>query len=56
MCRSASTPVTSEAGRHLLETKGLGAKRLPVMIRHDDYTMVEPTQAQIIEAVGGSYP
>ncbi len=24
------------------------------MIRHDDYTMVEPTQAQIIEAVGAS--
>ena len=24
------------------------------MIRHDDYTMVEPTPAQIIEAIGGS--
>jgi hypothetical protein len=24
------------------------------MIRHDDYTMVEPTSAQIVEAVGGS--
>ena len=24
------------------------------MIRHDDYTMVEPTPAQIVEAVGGS--
>ena len=44
----------SEQGRHLLEDKGLDASRLPVMIRHDDYTMVEPTPAQIIEAVGGS--
>jgi thioredoxin reductase (NADPH) len=44
----------SEEGRHLLEKRGLYASRLPVMIRHDDYTMVEPTAAQIIEAVGGS--
>jgi thioredoxin reductase (NADPH) len=44
----------SEQGRHLLENKGLDASRMPVMIRHDDYTMVEPTPAQIIEAVGGS--
>ena len=47
-------PADSEQGRHLLEDKGLDASRLPVMIRHDGYTMVEPTPAQIIEAVGGS--
>src|SRR5664279_2447229 len=47
-------PADSEQGRHLLENKGLDAAHLPVMIRHDDYTMVEPTPAQIIEAVGGS--
>ncbi len=41
-------------GRLLLEQKGLHATRLPVVIRHDDYTMVEPTSAQIVEAVGGS--
>jgi thioredoxin reductase (NADPH) len=41
-------------GRLLLEQKGLPATRLPVVIRHDDYTMVEPTSAQIVEAVGGS--
>jgi thioredoxin reductase (NADPH) len=35
--------VASEEGRHLLESKGLDASRLPVMIRHDGYTMVEPT-------------
>src|SRR6266566_7992625 len=46
--------VASEQGLHLLENKGLDASRLPVMIRHDGYTMVEPTAAQIIEAIGGS--
>jgi thioredoxin reductase (NADPH) len=44
----------STQGRRLLERKDLSPARLPVMIRHDDYTMVEPTPAQIIEAVGGS--
>jgi thioredoxin reductase (NADPH) len=44
----------SEQGRHLLENKGLDASRLPVMIRHDGYTLVEPAPAQIIAAVGGS--
>ena len=33
----------SEEGRRLLEQKGLNTSRLPVMIRHDDYTMVEPS-------------
>jgi thioredoxin reductase (NADPH) len=47
-------PADTEQGRDLLENKGLDASHLPVMIRHDDYTMVEPTPAQIIEAVGGS--
>jgi thioredoxin reductase (NADPH) len=44
----------SEQGRQLLAGHGLDSSRLPVMIRHDDYTMVEPTQAQIVAAVGGS--
>ena len=44
----------SQQGRRLLEDKGLDASRLPVMIRHDEYTMVDPTPAQIIESVGGS--
>jgi thioredoxin reductase (NADPH) len=43
-----------EQGRRLLEAKGLDASRLPVMVRHDGYTMVEPAPAQIIAAVGGS--
>ena len=41
-------------GRRLLAGQGLDASRLPVMIRHDGYTMVEPGPAQIIESVGGS--
>jgi thioredoxin reductase (NADPH) len=44
----------SEEGRRLLRNKGLSAAGLPVVIRHDDYTMVQPTSAQIVEAVGGS--
>jgi thioredoxin reductase (NADPH) len=43
-----------EQGRRLLEAKGLDASRLPVMVRHDGYTMVEPVPAQIIAAAGGS--
>ena len=43
-----------EQGRHLLNGKGLDTSRLPVMIRHDGYTMVEPAPAQIVAAVGAS--
>ena len=44
----------SEPGRILLRRRSLDGSRLPVMIRHDGYTMVEPTPARIIESVGGS--
>jgi thioredoxin reductase (NADPH) len=44
----------SDQGRRLLASKGLDGSRLPVMIRHDDYTMVDPALADIIAAVGGS--
>jgi thioredoxin reductase (NADPH) len=47
-------PADSEPGRRQLASRDLDASRLPVMIRHDDHTIVEPTPAQIIEAVGGS--
>ena len=43
-----------ERGRELLAEQGLDASRLPVMIRHDGYTMVEPTLDQIIASTGGS--
>jgi thioredoxin reductase (NADPH) len=44
----------SAEGRGLLERKALNGDRLPVVIRHDECTMIDPTPAQIIEAVGGS--
>ena len=44
----------TEQGRRLLDDHGLDCSRLPVMIRHDGYTMVKPALAQIIESVGGS--
>ncbi len=44
----------SERGRQLLAGAGLDASRLPVMIRHDGYTVVEPTLAQVVESTGGS--
>ena len=48
------TDADSEQGRQLLAEHGLDASRLPVMIRHDGYTMVEPTPNKIIASVGGS--
>jgi thioredoxin reductase (NADPH) len=44
----------TEPGRRLLKDNGADASRLPVMVRHDGYTMTEPTPAQIVAAVGGS--
>ncbi len=41
-------------GRQLLRDQGLDSSRLPVMIRYDGYTMIEPTRAQLIAAVGAS--
>lgn len=46
--------VTSAAGVRLLAAQGVDSSRLPVMIRHDGYTIVQPGQAQLIAAVGGS--
>src|SRR5262245_4592321 len=44
----------SAEGRRLLGASGLDGTRLPVVIRHDDYTMVQPTLPEIITATGGS--
>src|SRR6516164_1480260 len=44
----------SERGLQLLTEQGLDASRLPVLIRHDGYTMIEPTLDQIIASTGGS--
>jgi thioredoxin reductase (NADPH) len=43
-----------ERGRQLLAEQGLDAPRLPVLIRHDGYTMVEPTLDEVIASTGGS--
>jgi thioredoxin reductase (NADPH) len=48
------TAADSEPGRRLLQGQGLERARLPVMIRHDGYTMAGPTPAQVVPAVGGS--
>lgn len=44
----------SGPGRRLLQRHGLRGSPLPVLIRHDGYTVAEPTTAQIIAAVGGT--
>jgi thioredoxin reductase (NADPH) len=44
----------SEPGRALLAEHGLDGTLLPVMIRHDDHTLVQPTNADVVAAVGGS--
>ena len=44
----------SDQGRALIGRKGLEESCLPVMIRHDGYTMADPSPAQVVEAVGGS--
>jgi thioredoxin reductase (NADPH) len=44
----------SERGRQLLADQGRDASQLPVVIRHDGYTLVQPTLAQMIAATGGN--
>jgi thioredoxin reductase (NADPH) len=44
----------SKQGRRLLRGAGLSDSQLPVVIRHDGYTMIQPTPAQLIGAVGGT--
>jgi thioredoxin reductase (NADPH) len=44
----------SEQGRRLLSDDAAGTSRMPVVIRYDGYTMVQPTPAQIIQSTGGS--
>ncbi len=43
----------SQAGLQLLRESGQDGTRLPVVVRHDGRVMVEPTDAEIIEAFGG---
>ncbi len=43
----------SEEGRRLLREVGQDGRRLPVVIRHDGRVWVEPTDADLVESVGG---
>jgi len=43
----------SEEGRSLLNETGLDGSRSPIVIRHDGRILVEPTNSDIIEAIGG---
>lgn len=44
----------SEEGRQLLEEAGVSADRLPVVVRHDGRVLIDPTVAELIEAIGGA--
>jgi thioredoxin reductase (NADPH) len=44
----------SEAGRDLLREVGRDGSRLPVVVRHDGRVLVEPSDGELIEAIGGS--
>ncbi|MGW8283445.1 MAG: FAD-dependent oxidoreductase, partial [Gemmatimonadota bacterium] len=44
----------SDEGLALMRTAGEDGSRLPVVIRHDGRVLVEPTDADLIEAFGGS--
>ena len=44
---------TSQAGRRLLSESGQDGSLLPVVRRHDGRVLVQPTDAELIEAVGG---
>jgi thioredoxin reductase (NADPH) len=43
----------SETGRELLREAGEDGTRLPVVVRHDGRVLVEPSDAELIEAFGG---
>jgi len=43
----------SETGRRLLGEAGQNGRRLPVVVRHDGRVLVDPSDAELIEAFGG---
>jgi thioredoxin reductase (NADPH) len=47
-------PDDAEAGRRLLREAGQDSSRFPVVVRHDGRVLVEPSDADLVEAVGGS--
>lgn len=44
----------SDEGRALLQRAGLDDRRLPVAIRHDGRVLVQPSDGDLIEAMGGA--
>ena len=46
----------SEQGRYLLKNKSLNTSRLPVMIRHDGYTMIGPAPPRSSQQWAGAFP
>jgi thioredoxin reductase (NADPH) len=47
-------PADSEEGERLLQERALDASRLPVVILLDDHALVQPTNAEISDALGAS--
>jgi thioredoxin reductase (NADPH) len=43
----------SPEGRELLSEAGVDDSRLPVVLRHDGRVLVEPSNAELVEAIGG---
>ena len=46
-------PSDSEEGAALLREAGQAGSRLPTVVRHDGRVLVDPTDADLVEAVGG---
>jgi thioredoxin reductase (NADPH) len=49
-------PAGSPAGVRLLEELGIGARTLPIVVLLDGSPLVDPTNAEIADAIGGSPP
>jgi thioredoxin reductase (NADPH) len=49
----ASHPTDSEEGAALLREAGQDGSPLPTLVRHDGRVLVDPTNADLVEAVGG---
>jgi thioredoxin reductase (NADPH) len=49
-----SHPADSDAGARILERAGCDASRLPVIVGYDGRAIIDPSQAEIIEAFGAN--
>ncbi len=46
-------PADTDAGRRLLQKAGQDGARLPVVVRFDGQVLVDPSHAELVEALGG---